>query len=239
MNTLRRIARVNKVLALAFWFVIANVSVSQATAQSSEELVRATVEQNVSDLLETFNQEKQYYETDPDRFFREMESALTSIVDFRRIAARVMGKYARKTSKEQRDRFVKAFKTSLFETYTKTLIESGTFEIQVTRAAINTRSDRRARVDLEVVSESGSVYPVTYSMYKTDEGEWLMENGFQGLDGQQMPEMPDEFVELVSQRYIELYEQLIGKPFERADVSDISARIQKSVTPVLTHLLQE
>ena len=44
--------------------------------------------------------------------------------------------------------------------------------------------------------------------------EWLMENGFQGLTGQTMPEMPDDFVEVVSKRYIELYEKVTGEAFE-------------------------
>lgn len=48
--------------------------------------------------------------------------------------------------------------------------------------------------------------------------EWLMENGFQGLEGQQMPEMPEEFVQLVSERYIDLYERLTGKAFDRAEL---------------------
>jgi len=45
--------------------------------------------------------------------------------------------------------------------------------------------------------------------------EWLMEHGFQGLDGQQMPEMPPEFVKEVSDRYIDLYERLTGQEFNR------------------------
>ncbi|TNE55236.1 MAG: phosphoribosylaminoimidazolesuccinocarboxamide synthase [Bacteroidetes bacterium] len=56
--------------------------------------------------------------------------------------------------------------------------------------------------------------------------EWLIEHGFQGLEGQQMPEMPDSFVQEVSERYIELYEQITGKSFEKTDNSKISERIQ-------------
>ncbi|WP_236975914.1 phosphoribosylaminoimidazolesuccinocarboxamide synthase [Membranihabitans maritimus] len=59
--------------------------------------------------------------------------------------------------------------------------------------------------------------------------EWLMENGFQGLDGQKMPEMPDKFVRIVSQRYIELYEKVTGQKFEKADTSNIEDRIQTNV----------
>ncbi|MDX1653346.1 MAG: phosphoribosylaminoimidazolesuccinocarboxamide synthase [Brumimicrobium sp.] len=55
--------------------------------------------------------------------------------------------------------------------------------------------------------------------------QWLIEHGFQGLEGQKMPEMPDEFVDLVTLRYIELYEKISGKPFHRADLNDIENRI--------------
>lgn len=59
--------------------------------------------------------------------------------------------------------------------------------------------------------------------------EWLMEHGFQGLEGQLMPIMPDGFVEQVSERYIELYERITGLPFRRADTTDIEARILQNV----------
>ena len=57
--------------------------------------------------------------------------------------------------------------------------------------------------------------------------EWLMENSFQGKDGQQIPEMSDEFMQSVSERYIELYENVSGEKFVRSDVSDPNERIQK------------
>lgn len=59
--------------------------------------------------------------------------------------------------------------------------------------------------------------------------EWLMENGFQGLEGQAMPDMPDDFVQLVSERYIELFENITGKTFVRADISGIEARVEQNV----------
>lgn len=58
--------------------------------------------------------------------------------------------------------------------------------------------------------------------------EWLIANGFQGKDGQQVPIMTDEFVNEVSERYIELYEQITGDKFQRADVSDIQTRIENN-----------
>ncbi|WP_339611177.1 phosphoribosylaminoimidazolesuccinocarboxamide synthase [uncultured Planktosalinus sp.] len=59
--------------------------------------------------------------------------------------------------------------------------------------------------------------------------QWLIENGFQGKEGQQVPTMSDEYVESVSERYIELYENITGEVFQKADASDISSRIQNNV----------
>lgn len=64
--------------------------------------------------------------------------------------------------------------------------------------------------------------------------EWLMENGFQGKENQQVPEMTDEFIQQVSERYIELYEHIVGEKFVKADESnDIETRIQNNVTAYL------
>ena len=66
--------------------------------------------------------------------------------------------------------------------------------------------------------------------------QWLIENGFQGQEGQKMPEMPDAFVEEVSERYIHVYETLTGQKFQKADTSNISDRIQKNVTAALVEM---
>jgi phosphoribosylaminoimidazole-succinocarboxamide synthase len=63
--------------------------------------------------------------------------------------------------------------------------------------------------------------------------EWLMENGFQGQDGQKVPEMTDEFVTLVSERYIELFENITGEKFKKAELSGINTRIEKNVLDYL------
>ena len=59
--------------------------------------------------------------------------------------------------------------------------------------------------------------------------EWLMENGFQGKEGQKVPEMTDEVVERISERYIELYEQITGEKFVREEAADVLARVEKNV----------
>ena len=63
--------------------------------------------------------------------------------------------------------------------------------------------------------------------------EWLMSHGFQGNKGQTVPEMTDEFVDSVSERYIELYENITGEKFQRADVSDVLARVENNIREYL------
>ena len=63
--------------------------------------------------------------------------------------------------------------------------------------------------------------------------EWLMDNGFQGKEGQQVPEMTDEIVTSISERYIELYEHNTGEKFVQEDTSNIAERIEKNVTEYL------
>ncbi|MBL4654284.1 MAG: phosphoribosylaminoimidazolesuccinocarboxamide synthase, partial [Bacteroidia bacterium] len=59
-------------------------------------------------------------------------------------------------------------------------------------------------------------------------------NGFQGKEGQIIPEMTDDFVEQVSNRYIELYEQITGEPFNKGDYSEVMTRIENNVNNYLT-----
>lgn len=63
--------------------------------------------------------------------------------------------------------------------------------------------------------------------------EWLMENGFQGKEGQQVPEMTPEIVNGISERYIELYEHITGEKFNREEDANLAARIEKNVTEYL------
>ncbi|MEX2349759.1 MAG: phosphoribosylaminoimidazolesuccinocarboxamide synthase [Flavobacteriaceae bacterium] len=64
--------------------------------------------------------------------------------------------------------------------------------------------------------------------------QWLIQNNFQGKEGQQVPFISDEYVHTVSERYIELFEKITGETFVKADVSDISERIEKNVLEYLS-----
>ena len=63
--------------------------------------------------------------------------------------------------------------------------------------------------------------------------EWLMENGFQGKPGQQVPEMTPEIVKGISERYIELFENITGNRFEKSDTTQVALRIEKNITDYL------
>jgi phosphoribosylaminoimidazole-succinocarboxamide synthase len=63
--------------------------------------------------------------------------------------------------------------------------------------------------------------------------QWLIENGFQGLEGQEIPHMPDEFVQIISERYIELYEKITGNQFVKSDTTNSNDRIFNNVQAYL------
>ncbi|WP_416332561.1 MlaC/ttg2D family ABC transporter substrate-binding protein [Marinobacter sp. NP-4(2019)] len=146
-----------------------------AHAGQEEDLVKY-VDENTQRLVDKLNEEKGLYDRDPEAFYSSMDQELREFVDFRRIAARVMGRYARQTSPEQRDEFVEKFKRSLFDSYAQALVSANDFAIEVKSAEIHPDHADRASVQMEVLTASGNRYPVTYSMYKNDEGRWMMEN---------------------------------------------------------------
>jgi len=63
--------------------------------------------------------------------------------------------------------------------------------------------------------------------------QWLISKGFQGKEGQQLPEMTDEYINSISERYIELYENITGETFEKAEIDNIENRIQNNVLAYL------
>lgn len=63
--------------------------------------------------------------------------------------------------------------------------------------------------------------------------QWLMDHNFMGKEGQQVPEMAEEYVNSVSERYIELYEHIVGEKFEKASADDLTTRIEKNVAAFL------
>ncbi len=158
-----------------FVFLLFSVLGAAAHAETEEQL-RIYVDDNTQRMVEQLNRERGLFETDPEAFYRSMDQSMEGFVDFRRFAARVMGRYARQATPVQRDEFVTKLKRSLFERYGDTLMDTRNFRIEVQDAKINPRDENRAAVDMQVITESGKRYQITYSMYLAKSGQWMMEN---------------------------------------------------------------
>ena len=144
----------------------------------------------------------------------------------------------------------------VLENYTRALFQRGT-EIAASRGLIlvdtkyefgKTKDGKIVLIDEIHTPDSSRYFYSEGYQGRQDRGEeqkqlskefvrrWLIENGFQGLEGQQIPEMTEAYIETVSERYVELYENILGEKFEKADVSNIYNRIETNVLNYLKSL---
>ena len=144
----------------------------------------------------------------------------------------------------------------VLENYTKALFERGT-EIAAKRGLIlvdtkyefgKTKDGQIVLIDEIHTPDSSRYFYADGYAERQQKGEaqkqlskefvrqWLISNGFQGLEGQTVPHMSDEYINSVSERYIELYESITGETFVKADVSNIHERIGNNVNSYLKEL---
>lgn len=138
---------------------------------------------------------------------------------------------------------------TILEDYTRKLFERGT-EIAASRGLIlvdtkyefgKTKAGKIVLIDEIHTPDSSRYFYAEGYQNRQDSNEsqkqlskefvrqWLISNNFQGLEGQTVPEMTDDYIKTVSERYIELYENIMGEKFVKADVSNIETRIKKNV----------
>jgi phosphoribosylaminoimidazole-succinocarboxamide synthase len=141
----------------------------------------------------------------------------------------------------------------VLEKYTRALFQRGT-EIAASRGLIlvdtkyefgKTKDGKIVLIDEIHTPDSSRYFYAEGYQQRQNSGEqqkqlskefvrqWLIANGFQGKDGQQIPEMTEEYIESVSERYIELYENILGEKFAKADITNINERIEKNVLAFL------
>lgn len=141
----------------------------------------------------------------------------------------------------------------ILEKYTRALYQRGT-EIAASRGLIlvdtkyefgKTKSGEIVLIDEIHTPDSSRYFYSEGHQQRQDNGEeqkqlskefvrrWLIENGFQGKAGQSIPNMNEEYIDSVSERYIELYENILGEPFHKADISNIHDRIEQNVISFL------
>lgn len=139
------------------------------------------------------------------------------------------------------------------EEYTRALFQRGT-EIAASRGLIlvdtkyefgKTKGGKIVLIDEIHTPDSSRYFYAEGYQERQDRGEaqkqlskefvrqWLISNGFQGKEGQQIPEMTDEYIESVSERYIELYENITGEIFVKSDITNIHKRIEDNVLEFL------
>lgn len=141
----------------------------------------------------------------------------------------------------------------VLEKYTRALFQKGT-EIAADRGLIlvdtkyefgKTKAGKIVLIDEIHTPDSSRYFYAEGYQERQDKGaaqkqlskefvrQWLIQNNFQGLEGQSVPEMSDAYIETVSERYIELYENITGETFIKADISNIQERIEKNVLDYL------
>ena len=141
----------------------------------------------------------------------------------------------------------------VLENYTRELFQRGT-EIAASRGLIlvdtkyefgKTKDGQIVLIDEIHTPDSSRYFYAEGYQERQDRGEeqkqlskefvrrWLIENGFQGQEGQQIPDMTYSYIESVSERYIELYENILGEKFVKADITNINERIEKNVLAFL------
>jgi phosphoribosylaminoimidazole-succinocarboxamide synthase len=142
----------------------------------------------------------------------------------------------------------------VLEKYTRALFQRGT-EIAASRGLIlvdtkyefgKTKEGKIVLIDEIHTPDSSRYFYADGYQERQNNGEeqkqlskefvrrWLIENGFQGKEGQAIPNMTDTYIQTVSDRYIELFENIIGEEFIKADISDINSRIEKNVLDYLS-----
>ncbi len=144
----------------------------------------------------------------------------------------------------------------VLEKYTRALFQRGT-EIAASRGLIlvdtkyefgKTKDGKIVLIDEIHTPDSSRYFYADGYQERQDKNEeqkqlskefvrrWLIENGFQGKEGQTIPNMTDQYIQTVSDRYIELFENIIGEKFIKADISDINSRIEKNVMDYLSKM---
>ena len=144
---------------------------SEVYSESSSEYVEKIHEDIVAVIIAKQGQ----YEEDPEEFINAISLSLQPLVDFKRISRNVMGKYYKDANKTQIEKFNKVFKSTLLNSYSKTLAEFKDERIIVSKETKKSSKGNREKVFLQIFT-STKVYPATYDMYLNDQGQWKLIN---------------------------------------------------------------
>ncbi|ARN76398.1 toluene tolerance protein [Oceanicoccus sagamiensis] len=162
-----------------------SVPAAAQQAPSANDVVQATTDR----VMKIITDAQVYYETDPNRFYLEIEAVLADVVDFNSFARGVMGPYASKKQymalktpeeknafKGRMKRFADTFKDGLVQTYAKGLLAFNGNRIEVLPPAEGAATEGSVTVIQHIYGESEKPYVVQYKMRKNRSGEWKLRN---------------------------------------------------------------
>lgn len=154
----------------------AEVAIDTSSVEQAmrSETAQQAVELGTSEVLNLIQSSKGYAQSDPDRFFADVEALLSPLVDFRRFARSVMGAYAKKANSEQRARFAQAFKSGLVRTYAVALTEYSDGAPTILPPKRPPKNPDRVDVTQQI-GVQGRKYSAIYRMHRKD-GVWQLYN---------------------------------------------------------------
>lgn len=175
-------------LARLLVVILASVTVwAQAEDAPKAEAGPAQVITEVTEqVMRVVAEADTYFDEDPDRYYREIDSALAVVVDWRGFATAVMGEYysrgrsmdsdGRANLKRQRDEFAQTLREGLIRSYAKGLLAFGGAEMVVKGVEASPQSARIASVTQLVYGEADRVYTIRYQMGQYKDGSWRLRN---------------------------------------------------------------
>ncbi|WP_425402564.1 MULTISPECIES: MlaC/ttg2D family ABC transporter substrate-binding protein [Halomonas] len=150
---------------------MAGVTAQASAERSPEQMIRDSIDE----LTGQIEGRRDHFAQNMDELEALVDDSLEQIADFRYIGASVMGRYFANATPQQRSRFVETFRQTLIDTYAKGLVTFDYRELRVLENQQSRRYEDQASVDMEVVAEDGSVYPVSYTLRLSD-GQWKVVN---------------------------------------------------------------
>lgn len=173
-----------------------NYTLAEADPAQAHKIVADTITQT----LQVINESRPVYQSQPELFLKRVDGVLSPVLDFDRIARRVMAKHYRTASDAERSRFISVFKQSLLNTYARGLVEFTDYKINMLPLRTLNQSDKNTKVDFEVVTAAGQIFPITQSLYfNTQQNTWLIQNVIiNGINVGQL--FRDQFARLVDEK---------------------------------------
>ncbi len=165
-------SRIKNLFFIVFFLSATTLSFAQ---ENTEALIKEKMVSNAQNLLSVVDTIKSNPNMEKSKMYVLIDDSLKDTFAFRRMAGRIMGRYARGTTPEERDMFVDNFKQQLFDSYIDSLISSGKVDIEITGVRLLPQNESRGVVDMQIKNSEGEVFIVNYSIFETDKS-WMVEN---------------------------------------------------------------